>query len=362
MARPALLLLLVALAGRAAAWPCSPGRTAYCSHAPGGLSPSQVPQFITITWDDAVDPQSYGYIQQILGGLRQRNGCGIPSTFYVTSTDTVPAAVQALYLQGNEIATHTMTHVGFPSAAEILGCRDWLVQQTGIPKDKINGFRAPFLLSNAATRRTLVDAGFLYDSSIPDTTPSKISRSVTQRSWPYSMAAGIPQKCDTGECSSSERYPLFEIPLWAAADAHGKPIASMDPPGDAYEIYKRELGWRLSGNRAPLGLFFHAGMESTRIDQLRQFIKHAAAIPDVWFVTNQQLLAWMQKPVPASSVGPSLKCKKPTDIAGHACSVYVPDCKFGSWNSNLCRCKCLGEGAPGGYCRDRHTSECSIAC
>ncbi len=49
--------------------------------------------------------------------------------------------MQALYLQGNEIATHTMTHVGYPSAAEIIGCREWLVKQTGIPRSKINGFR-----------------------------------------------------------------------------------------------------------------------------------------------------------------------------------------------------------------------------
>ena len=55
--------------------------------------------------------------------------------------DTVPAAVQALYLQGNEIATHTMTHVGYPSPAEIIGCREWLVRETGIPRSKLNGFR-----------------------------------------------------------------------------------------------------------------------------------------------------------------------------------------------------------------------------
>ncbi|KAL4449367.1 hypothetical protein ABPG77_007011 [Micractinium sp. CCAP 211/92] len=378
MAQLALLGLLIALAGRATGWPCSPSSANDCPKPPGGLQPSQVPQFITITWDDAVDPQSYGIIQKILGGLRQRNGCRIPSTFFVLAKDTVPAAVQALYLQGNEIATHTMTHVGYPSAAEIIGCREWLVKETGIPRSKINGFRAPFLLSDADTRRTLVKAGFLYDSSIPDTTPSRISRSVTQRGWPYSMAQGIPQKCDTGKCSSSEKYPVFEIPLWAAADAHGRPIASMDPPGDAFEIYKREarepgelglcgmnsplciwlqLGWRLSGNHAPLGLFFHAGMESDRVDQLRQFIKYAAAIPNVWF-----LLAWIQHPVPASKVATSLKCTKPNDISGHACSTYVADCVFGSWSSRLCRCVCLDEGRRGGYCRDHSTGECSRLC
>lgn len=55
--------------------------------------------------------------------------------------DTVPAAVQALYLSGHEIATHTLTHPSYPSAAEIVGAREWLVKQTGIPRQRINGYR-----------------------------------------------------------------------------------------------------------------------------------------------------------------------------------------------------------------------------
>ena len=101
-----------------------------------------------------------------------------------------------------------------------------------------------------------------------------------------------------------------------------------------------QLEWRLSGNRAPLGLFFHAGglaaaaassppcaagpigltrvracmhllpaaccsldsgsigpacsaaglqSQPERIAQLRKFIEHAAAKRDVYFVTNQQV-------------------------------------------------------------------------
>lgn len=57
------------------------------------------------------------------------------------STDTQPAAVQALYLAGNEIATHTMTHPSYPSAEEVVGARTWLANATGIPEEKINGFR-----------------------------------------------------------------------------------------------------------------------------------------------------------------------------------------------------------------------------
>lgn len=60
--------------------------------------------------------------------------------------------------------------------------------------------RAPFLLHNAATRRALAAAGFLYDSSLPDTAPSAVSPSVRQRAFPYRMDAGIPQACETGGC------------------------------------------------------------------------------------------------------------------------------------------------------------------
>lgn len=49
--------------------------------------------------------------------------------------------MQALYLQGSEVATHTMSHVGNPPAAEIVGARAWLANATGIPESRIVGFR-----------------------------------------------------------------------------------------------------------------------------------------------------------------------------------------------------------------------------
>lgn len=244
---------------------------------------------------------------------------------------------------------------------------------------------------------------------------------------PLPPAAAQPSPCSlllihgaAGECSPQERYPgLWEIPLAAVADAQGQAIGSMDPSGDAFANYKREvrqavnslvgagvgvarmwqpwgdrgpegsghssadrqltraalpapllpsmpqLGWRLAGNRAPLGLYLHAGLESQpeRIAQLRAFIRYAAALKGVHFVTNQQLLAWMQRPVAASAVGPLLACPRPTDISpavGPVCATFVADCVFGAWSSALCRCQCLGEGTPGGYARDR-AGQCTVA-
>jgi hypothetical protein len=69
-----------------AAYPCTPHNRGACAKPPGGLAPSQVPQFITITWDDAVTSQTWDVVESILGGLKQRNGCPIPSTYFVTVT------------------------------------------------------------------------------------------------------------------------------------------------------------------------------------------------------------------------------------------------------------------------------------
>lgn len=111
------------------------------------------------------------------------------------------------------------------------------------------------------------------------------------------------------------------------------------------------------------------------MQDLRKFIEYAAGLPDVWFVTTQQvgpagtcsvaslqgpylagrkpphtiqtmrrccpfhaaapavtaslllplqLLSWMDNPVPASRVEQQLKCEKPTDIqADNVCETYV---------------------------------------
>lgn len=80
---------------------------------------------------------------------------------------------------------------------------------------------------------------------------------------------------------------------------------------------------------------------------------------------SPQMLAWMKNPVPASRVELMLKCDKPTDISptvGPACDTYVGNCQFGSFDVTKCRCVCMGEGAPGGYCVDEATGSCTKTC
>lgn len=52
-----------------------------------------------------------------------------------------------------------------------------------------------------------------------------------------------------------------------------------------------------------------------------EFIQEAVSKPDVWLVTNQQLIQWMKNPVKASELGTQdyMQCKQPV-IATEICN------------------------------------------
>lgn len=54
-----------------------------------------------------------------------------------------------------------------------------------------------------------------------------------------------------------------------------------------------------------------------RIAELQAFIEHALSLPGVWFVTGQQLIDWVQNPVPVDKVSCSLA------VPGNRSSYYI---------------------------------------
>lgn len=134
-----------------------------------------IPQFITITFDDGITPYSAHLIKRIANTTDPHTGCLLKMTFYISidGTDANPNTkcnyVNAIHKTGAEIATHTLRHTAHPTAAEIMGAVDFLNETCGIPRDEIRGFRTPFLDWQDDTLQHLYDNGFLYDSSIVST-------------------------------------------------------------------------------------------------------------------------------------------------------------------------------------------------
>lgn len=165
--------------------------------------------------------------------------------------------------------------------------------------------------------------GFEYESSLTATD--------TTAFWPYTLDNGFANDCyQPGLCAEQggPKIPgMFEIPMHAVHDTAKTPHL-MDPYLEG--TLENVSGWlrtnfdrHYKGGRAPFGLYVHPahlsnspGLPSpqAKVDMLNAFLTYASSFPDVWFVTNQQLLTWMRNPVPKSQMAnhSAFKCQKPS--------------------------------------------------
>lgn len=98
--------------------PCDPAvctlPDCFCSEdgttIPGDLPAKDVPQMVTITFDDAINNNNIGLYKEIFNGKRKNpNGCDIKATFFVSHKYTNYSAVQEMHRKGHEIAVHSIS-------------------------------------------------------------------------------------------------------------------------------------------------------------------------------------------------------------------------------------------------------------
>ncbi|MEI6514989.1 MAG: polysaccharide deacetylase family protein [bacterium] len=286
---------------------------------PGGLSPSNMPQIVLLTFDDSVTSNSFQLVQSVLTNHVNPNGNPIKSTFFVSLDAKVDYGwVNQLYAAGHEIAIHTMTHSTSTNTdfstwrKEIAGCRRALSRFAAIPLSDIVGFRAPYLQFNNNSFQILAERGLLYDSSLLEW-PGSYSANAAHYLWPYTLEAGVVQSNQTGAFPIQPVPGLFEIPLWNQVTS-GVSAVSMDPPDSmdsnaVVSLWKTNFLFHYEGNRAPYGLYLHATSSNQwlsntnypwRNDALNAFISWARSHPDVWFITMHDLANFMRDPVAAS--------------------------------------------------------------
>nr|CAD7586304.1 unnamed protein product [Timema genevievae] len=98
--------------------PCDPAvcvlPDCFCSEdgttIPGDLPAKDVPQMITITFDDAINNNNIELYKEMFNGKRKNpNGCDIKATFFVSHKYSNYSAVQETHRKGHEIAVHSIT-------------------------------------------------------------------------------------------------------------------------------------------------------------------------------------------------------------------------------------------------------------
>lgn len=304
---------------------------------PGGLSPSDVPQFIVYTADDAIQSYTLDSVNQFLAQRKNPNGCPPVITYYVSLNYTNYTLVTDWFVAGNEIADHTMTHVGTPPNDEVDGNLIALNALAGIPLSSIIGFRAPYLNYTADTLKHLAAVGFTYDSSSSASIP--VTENYTDAFWPYTLDYGMANDCLNGNglCKGQPKLPGFwEVPMYAMFDTRGQSgVHLMDPwldPADgsstvndsATLAYMQDTFLaHYNGNRQPFGLYTHpihtattypgVAVSNSTISMINSFLDWAQMKEGVWIVSTEQLLAWVQNPVPLSQLNSfdPLKCSTP---------------------------------------------------
>ncbi|EIM83551.1 uncharacterized protein STEHIDRAFT_83725 [Stereum hirsutum FP-91666 SS1] len=304
---------------------------------PGGLSPSDVPQFVVFTADDAIQSYTLDAVNQFLAHRQNPNGCQPKMTYYTSINYTNFTLVTDWYVAGNEIADHTMTHVGTPPQDELDGNLIALNAFAGIPLSAIKGFRAPYLNYTVDTLKMLANTSFTYDSSASASLP--VTEDGTDAYWPYTLDNGMANDCLAVDnmCKGEPKLPGFwEIPMYAFFDDRGDAgVHLMDPWLDAangastvndsatLEYMKSTFTAHYNGNRQPIGLYTHpihlatnypgVSAPTSTINMINSFLDWAQLQDNVWIVSSEQLLSWVQNPTKISDLNnlDVLKCSTP---------------------------------------------------
>ena len=292
------------------------------------LDGQKPPQFVMITHDDAVTERVF----DIVGTIRR---CGAPATFYTLAKGSNCDYVKALYDNGDEIALHTTHHehsTGVPAEHmeyELAnGVRKFLNETCGVPAEDLVGFRAPYLETDDAVRRAIyADGKIRYDSTFNNYYESKWSKDAANRLWPYTQHdPNGPFKNSTA--GVSESYPgMWSLPLLEMqGPTDGEfvmdPSKSLDPldpttvrygnASDVLALLKANFDQVYAGARSPIGLYIHVDWLSQPgfADLTSEFIEYVNAFEDARFVTANQLVDWLESPVPASEMPPKdLTCR-----------------------------------------------------
>ncbi|XP_075986207.1 chitin deacetylase 8-like [Anticarsia gemmatalis] len=281
---------------------------------PGGLRARDVPQFVTITFDDAVNTRNMETYRRVLYNRRNANNCPAGVTFYVNHEYTSYLGVNELYNRGFEIALHSMSHQVPQSywaevtyedmVLEFAHQRIQMAHFANIPFDTIKGIRLPFLqMSGNTSFEMMARHDFLYDCSWPTVAHTNPGL------WPYTLDYRSTQDCIIPPCPTGSIPGPWVMPMVSWLDLLNVPCSFVDT---CYWIpdLNDEQGWynfivanferHYNGNRAPFPFYVHEWFIAVNPAVERAFVRFLNLINslnDVFMVNSQEVIEWVKNPI-----------------------------------------------------------------
>lgn len=226
------------------------------SQIPGNLTLNETPQFVLLTFDDAITIGNIEYYRSALTNRTNSDGCPVAATFFVSHEYTdyslvnlkndlyailiinlILNQVNQIYSHGHEIALHSISHSASTEywrtmnltqmTEEFAGERHLISKFANIPLNAIQGIRLPFLqMSGDNSFEMLNRENILYDCSWP-------SRQYPGM-WPYTLDTRSTQDCVIGPCPEKQWNGTWVLPMVTWLDNRGFPCAMVDTCGDMY--------------------------------------------------------------------------------------------------------------------------------
>ncbi|XP_044761197.1 chitin deacetylase 8 [Coccinella septempunctata] len=287
------------------------------SDIPGGLKLEETPQFVFLTFDDAVRSDNYDlYVETLFGREKNPDNCNVTATLFVSHDYTIYAKLHDLYENGFEVALHSITHdpntTKWSEASveylkkEFGGEREIITKFAKIPEEDIHGIRVPFLqLSGNNSFELIKELDLEYDCSWP-------TRSFVEPGlWPYTLDYKSPQDCPIGPCPTASLPGVWVAPMLDLFDNKNVPCAMVDQcvniPTDAANVTDwiiENFNRNYNNNKAPFGFYVHATWLSTNkehVQAYKNFVDYLQTLPDVYIVGIHRALEWIKNPVPIGS-------------------------------------------------------------
>ena len=229
-----------------------------------------------------------GLLKELLQGLYNPNGCKLTATVFASQPNSDPQVISRLWNEGMEIAV--LPPAGAQaSTVDVKKARDWLSSQANIPNEFIVGVQAPNVFLDEDGRKGLLQAGIEYDHSA---TAAPVNPFIG--AYPFSITITSPL---------SETLQFWQMPVLPAL-VPPRPVYVNGPAfGGGVPTLSQALAQRLlfsyNGNRSPVSVHVSGSnlRDQTFRDQVREFMKFAVSLHDVWFVTGAQTINFMRSPM-----------------------------------------------------------------
>jgi peptidoglycan/xylan/chitin deacetylase (PgdA/CDA1 family) len=206
----------------------------------------------------------------------------IPATFYIPAVAAMlhPGMIPAiLAAKRHEIGVHGWIHENLPSIGdaaleEALMTRaiEYLTKAIG---KRPAGYRAPSWAFSEHTLGHILQAGFLYDSSM------------MAMDEPYEILAdGKP----TGLVELPIEWILDDFPYYS-----GNASGSLPSPEGVFQIYKDEFDMAYEERTmVVITLHPHVSGHRSRLTQIEKLITYMKSKPGVWFATLEQIASFVK--------------------------------------------------------------------